>query len=45
MIDFPLTCFSGGTLEIYIEPQYPQPRLLVVGDLPVARALVASWAA
>lgn len=41
LIDFPLTCFSGGTLEIYIEPQYPQPRLLVVGDLPVARALVS----
>jgi xanthine dehydrogenase accessory factor len=39
LIDFPLTCFSGGTLEIYIEPQYPQPRLLVIGSLPVARAL------
>jgi xanthine dehydrogenase accessory factor len=36
-----MTCFSGGTLEIYIEPHYPQPRLLVVGNLPVARALVA----
>jgi xanthine dehydrogenase accessory factor len=41
LIDLPLTCFSGGTLEIYIEPQYPQPRLLVVGNLPVARALVS----
>ena len=41
LIDFPLTCFSGGTLEIYIEPQYPQPRLLVIGNLPVARALVS----
>jgi xanthine dehydrogenase accessory factor len=37
--DVPLTCFSGGTLEIYIEPQQPQPRLMIVGDLPVARAL------
>jgi xanthine dehydrogenase accessory factor len=37
--DVPMTCFSGGTLEIYIEPQQPQPRLLIVGDLPVARAL------
>jgi xanthine dehydrogenase accessory factor len=36
-----MTCFSGGTLEIYIEPHYPQPRLLVVGNLPVACALVA----
>lgn len=41
LIEFPMTCFSGGTLEIYIEPQYPQPRLLVVGNLPVARALAA----
>ncbi len=41
LIDLPITCFSGGTLEIYIEPQYPQPHLLVVGNLPVARALVA----
>lgn len=41
LVDFPLTCFSGGTLEIYIEPQYPQPRLMVIGSLPVARALVS----
>jgi len=41
LIDLPLTCFSGGTLEIYIEPQYPQPRLLVIGSLPVAHALVS----
>jgi xanthine dehydrogenase accessory factor len=37
--DVPLTCFSGGTLEIYIEPQHPRPRLIVVGNLPVARSL------
>jgi xanthine dehydrogenase accessory factor len=41
LIDFPMTCFSGGTLEIYIEPQFPQPRLLVVGHTPVARTLIA----
>lgn len=41
LIDFPMTCFSGGTLEIYIEPHFPQPRLLVVGNLPVARTLVS----
>jgi len=35
-----MTCFSGGTLDIYIEPQQPKPRLLVVGNLPVAQALV-----
>lgn len=37
--ELPMTCFSGGTLDVYIEPQHPQPRLLIVGDLPVAQAL------
>jgi len=36
-----LTCASGGTLEIYLEPHLPQPNLVVVGHLPVAEALVA----
>ena len=35
----PLTCYSGGTLDVYIEPQQPQPSLLIVGSLPVAQAL------
>jgi xanthine dehydrogenase accessory factor len=39
LVDLPMTCFSGGTMEIYIEPQQPRPRLLIVGTLPVARAL------
>ncbi|MCU0492827.1 MAG: XdhC family protein [Chloroflexaceae bacterium] len=39
LVDVAMSCFSGGTLEIYIEPQQPRPRLLVVGGLPVARAL------
>ena len=39
-VEHEMTCFSGGTLEIYIEPQEPQPRLLIVGHLPVAQALV-----
>lgn len=39
LVDVPMTCFSGGTLEVYIEPQQPQPRLIVIGNLPVARAL------
>jgi xanthine dehydrogenase accessory factor len=40
LIDLPLTCFSGGTLEIFIEPQHAQARLLIVGELPIARALI-----
>ena len=40
LLDLPMTCFSGGTLEIYIEPQLPLPRLMVIGTLPVAQALM-----
>lgn len=34
-----MTCYSGGTLDVYIEPQPPQPQLRLAGHLPVARAL------
>ncbi len=37
---FPMTCHSGGAVEIYLEPVMPAPRLLVFGLTPVARALV-----
>jgi xanthine dehydrogenase accessory factor len=32
-------CLSGGALEIFIEPRLPAPRIVVVGDTPVAMAL------
>ena len=32
-------CLSGGALEIFIEPHLPAPRLAIVGDTPIARAL------
>lgn len=35
----PMTCYSGGTLDVYIEPQQPKPELRIVGHLPVAQAL------
>lgn len=35
-----LTCISGGTLEIYIEPHLAQPHLLVIGHLATAEALL-----
>ena len=34
-------CMSGGTVEIFLEPRRPAPRLLVVGTTPVAQALAA----
>ena len=34
-------CLSGGTLEIFLEPQRPAPLLAVYGDSPIANALAA----
>ena len=36
---FPMSCTSGGILDIYVEPHFPQPQLLLVGDSPVIAAL------
>ena len=36
-----MTCHSGGTLEIHIEPLLPTEQLVVLGKTPVARALAA----
>jgi len=37
---FPMTCHSGGAVEIHIQPVLPAPRLVVYGASPTARALV-----
>ena len=34
-----MTCQSGGSVDIYLEPVLPQPRLLLFGASPVVRAL------
>jgi len=34
-------CLSGGTLEIFLEPVLPAPTMIVVGNAPVADALLA----
>jgi xanthine dehydrogenase accessory factor len=36
---FPMTCHSGGRVEIHIQPVLPAPHLLVYGVAPTARAL------
>jgi xanthine dehydrogenase accessory factor len=36
---FPMTCHSGGSVDIYLEPVLPAPRLLVFGVSPAAQAL------
>jgi xanthine dehydrogenase accessory factor len=33
-------CLSGGTLEVFLEPVIPAPLVVVVGDTPIARALL-----
>jgi len=35
----PMTCHSGGSVDIYLEPVLPAPRLLLFGDSPCSRAL------
>ena len=41
VVNYPMTCHSGGTLEIYLEPVLPAPELAVLGESPVADALAA----
>ncbi|RMH75411.1 MAG: YHS domain-containing protein [Calditrichaeota bacterium] len=39
ILEYPMTCHSGGTLDVYIEPVLPRPQLLILGKSAVARAL------
>src|SRR5689334_18211108 len=34
-------CLSGGALEIFLDPQPVAPRIAIIGDTPIARALAA----
>lgn len=40
VLEFGMACHSGGTLELFVDPVNVQPDLVVVGDSPVAKALV-----
>jgi xanthine dehydrogenase accessory factor len=39
LVRLPMTCASGGTVEIYVEPVLPAPRLLLFGNAPAVRVL------
>jgi xanthine dehydrogenase accessory factor len=39
VVALPMRCHSGGTVDIYLEPVLPAPRLLLYGESPAARAL------
>ncbi|MEA2094735.1 MAG: XdhC family protein [Pseudomonadota bacterium] len=41
IIDFGMTCHSGGTLDIFIDPIVPRPALLIIGASPSAQALAS----
>jgi len=45
VVELVMSCHSGGTLEIYVEPHLPAPVLWVAGTTPIAQALVALGAA
>lgn len=39
VLEYPMTCHSGGTLEIFVEPMLPRPRMVLVGKGPVVETL------
>lgn len=40
VLEFGMSCHSGGTLELFVDPMLPRAWLTVIGDSPVAVALV-----
>jgi xanthine dehydrogenase accessory factor len=43
--EYTMTCHSGGTLEIFVEPVLPRPALVLVGSGPVIETLALLAAA
>lgn len=39
LVEHRSTCYSGGTLEIYVEPFLPKPMLVIIGESPVTVTL------
>lgn len=39
IMGYPMTCQSGGTLDIFLEPVMPKPLLVIVGQTAIAQAL------
>jgi len=39
IVDYTMTCHSGGALDIYIEPVFPKPQVVILGRSPVAQTL------
>jgi xanthine dehydrogenase accessory factor len=41
IVAYNMSCHSGGTLDIYVEPVLPKPHILIMGRSPVGRTLAA----
>jgi xanthine dehydrogenase accessory factor len=41
VVEYPMTCHSGGALEILIEPVLPATRIAIVGETPIAETLAS----
>jgi xanthine dehydrogenase accessory factor len=39
VVDYTMTCQSGGSLDIFIEPVLPKPQIVILGRSPVAVTL------
>lgn len=39
IVDYTMTCHSGGALDIYLEPVKPKPQIMILGRSPVAQIL------
>src|SRR5215469_5109663 len=39
IVNYDMTCHSGGTVDIFIEPVLPKPQLVILGRSPVAQTL------
>src|SRR5262249_19867585 len=39
IVDYTMTCHSGGAMDIYIEPVLPRLHLVILGRSPIAQAL------
>ena len=45
VLEYPMTCHSGGTVEIFVEPVLPKPDVILVGRGPVVDSLASLSAA
>ena len=39
VLEFGMACRSGGTLELFVDPELPRAQLIVIGSSPVAASL------